>query len=117
MKPNGVAALVIVAPGGSERMGRANQWLPLHERSQLRRAVEIGVASQCRPIVVVTGAYEEAVRHELCSPPILIVSSRKWAGRCGSPLYAALDVLAALDDIDGAVIMLCDQPLVSADDL
>jgi len=117
MQPEGLAPLVIVAPGSSQGMGQAQQWLPIHERSSLRRAVEIGVASMCRPIVVVTGAYEEAVRHELRALPIMIISNRKRADRCRSPLCAAMDALAALDAIDGAVIMLCDQPLVSAEAL
>ena len=64
MHPRGVA-LVILAAGGSQRMGQPKQLLPFCEQSLLRHAVETGVASMCRPIVVVIGAYAEVVTREL----------------------------------------------------
>jgi molybdenum cofactor cytidylyltransferase len=114
MQPRGVA-LVILAPGGSQPMGQQKPLLPFRERSLLRRAVETGVALMCRPIVVVIGAYAEVVRHELHSQQVMIVYNQKWTSGSGSSLRVAMETLAAFDDIEGTVIMLSDQPPVTAD--
>ena len=116
MHPKGVA-LVILAAGGSQRMGQPKQLLPFRERSLLRHAVETGVASMCRPIVVVIGAYAEVVTRELHSLPVTIAYNQEWASGIGSSLRVAMEALAAFDDIEGTVIMLSDQPLVTADAL
>jgi molybdenum cofactor cytidylyltransferase len=108
-------ALVILAAGGPEQMGRPKPSLPSRERTLLRRAVETGVASARRPIVVVIGAYAEVVRHELHSLPVTIVYNQNWASGMGSWLRVAMEALAAFDDIEGTVIMLSDHPLVTAD--
>ena len=116
MHPIGVA-LVILAAGGSKRMGQPKQLLPFRQRSLLRHAVETGVASMCCPIVVVIGAYTEVMTRELHSLPVTIAHNQEWASGMGSSLRVAMEALAAFDDIEGTVIMLSDQPLVTADAL
>lgn len=47
---------VVLAAGGSSRLGRPKQLLPYRGRSLLRRTAEAAVASPCRPVLVVLGA-------------------------------------------------------------
>ncbi len=107
--------IVILAAGGSRRMGQPKQLLPFRERTLLRHAVESAVASMCRPILVVTGAHAELVSLELQSLPVLIAYNSEWASGIGSSLRLAIQTLGAIDAIDGVVVALSDQPLVTAD--
>jgi molybdenum cofactor cytidylyltransferase len=107
--------IIILAAGGSHRMGQPKQLLPFRERTLLRHAVETAVASMCRPIVVVIGAHAELVSLELQSLPVLIAYNPEWATGIGSSLRLAIQTLGAIDAIEGVVITLSDQPLVTAD--
>jgi molybdenum cofactor cytidylyltransferase len=108
-------AAVILAAGGSQRMGQPKQLLRFRERTLLRRAVETAVASMCRPILVVIGAHAALVSLELQSLPVLIAYNPEWASGLGSSLRLAIQTLGAIDGIEGVVITLSDQPLVTAD--
>jgi molybdenum cofactor cytidylyltransferase len=106
--------LIILAAGASTRMGTPKQLLLHEERTFLRRAVETALESMCHPIVVVLGAYAERVRVELERLPVLIAENRKWKDGMSSSIRAGLEALVAEDEgVDGAVIMLCDQPFVT----
>jgi molybdenum cofactor cytidylyltransferase len=107
-------AIVILAAGGSRRMGQLKQLLPFRERTLLRHAVETAVESMCRPILVVIGAHAELVSLELQSLPVLIAYNPEWASGIGSSLRLAIQTLGAIDAIEGVVITLSDQPLVTA---
>src|SRR5262249_21291949 len=118
MMPRRGVALLILAAEGSRRIGRQEQSLPVRERSLIRRAVETGVASACRPIVVAIEAHAEVVRRELQLLQVMIACNQKSsANGVGSLLRVAMEALTAFDDIDGTVIMLFDQPLVTVDAL
>jgi molybdenum cofactor cytidylyltransferase len=107
--------IVILAAGGSHRMGQPKQLLRFRERTLLRHAAETAVASVCRPILVVIGANAELVSVELQSLPVLIAYNPEWASGIGSSLRVAIETLGAIDGIEGVVITLSDQPLVTAD--
>ena len=96
-------------------MGQPKQLLPFRDRTLLRHAVDTAVASMCRPILVVTGAHAELVSLELQSLPVLVAYNPEWATGIGSSLRLAIQTLGAVDGIDGIVITLSDQPLVTAD--
>ena len=98
-------------------MGRPKQLLPFRERTLVRHAAETAVASRCRPIVVVIGANAELIRDELQLLPVLIAHNLEWASGIGSSLRIAIETLGAFEGIEGIVITLSDQPLVTADAL
>ena len=113
MTSRSVGAIVLAA-GGSRRMGQPKQLLPFRERTLLRHAAETVVASVCRPIVVVIGANSNVVKRELQSLPVLIAHNPEWLSGIGSSLRVAIATLRAFDDLEGAVITLADQPLVTS---
>jgi len=64
--------------------------------------------------VVVLGAHAEQVQGELDRLPVLIVENRQWEEGMSSSIRVGLEALVAGgDEVDGAVIMLCDQPFVT----
>jgi len=111
MRPVG---LVILAAGGSTRLGRPKQLVAYQGRSLLRHAAEVAVGSLCRPIVVVLGAHAAELEPEVRDLPVQVAENRDWARGMATSLRCGLEVLQDTHaGIGAAVIMLCDQPLVS----
>lgn len=108
-------ALMILAAGASTRLGRPKQLLRFRGRTLLRHAAETALASVCRPVVVVLGAFAERLSRELAGLPVTVAVNLQWNEGMSSSIRAGLKALAPeRDGPDAVVIMLCDQPLVSA---
>jgi molybdenum cofactor cytidylyltransferase len=107
--------IVVLAAGASTRMGTPKQLLTYEGQTLVRRAAETALASVCRPVVVVLGANAVRVGAEL-ELPLIVTHNREWETGMGSSIRAGLEaVLAADDRLDSLVIMLCDQPIVTAE--
>jgi len=109
--------VVLLAAGGSSRLGRPKQ-LVLHQgKTLMRRAAEAAVAAECGPVVVVLGAQREAVASELTGLPVRIVEHPEWSAGPGGSLVAGVRALTAGDAaaggaapaVDAVLVMLCDQ--------
>jgi molybdenum cofactor cytidylyltransferase len=107
------AGLVILAAGGSTRLAQPKQLLPLRGRSLLRHAAETALASACRPVVVVLGAKVDQMQADLAGLEVRTVNNTQWEAGIGSSLRLGVETIAAAG-CNGIVVMLCDQPLVSA---
>lgn len=105
--------LILLAAGGSTRLGTPKQLLTYQGQTLLRRAAETALASVCRPVVVVLGAQAARLQEELAGLAVQIVENPHWAEGMGTSLRAGLDALTETQE--GAVVCLCDQPLLSAD--
>lgn len=110
--------IVILAAGASTRMGNAatpKQLLVYEGKTLIRRAAETALASVCRPVVVVLGANAVAVGAEL-ELPVIVTRNSEWETGMGSSIRAGLEaVLAADTGVDAIVVLLCDQPFVTAE--
>ncbi len=63
--------LLLLAAGASRRMkGEPKQLLIYEGESLLRRAANTALASQCRPVIIVTGAHRERVEREVADLPL-----------------------------------------------
>ena len=102
-------AAVILAAGGSTRMGRPKALLPVSGVSLLRRAVAAAVG--CDPVVVVLGAAADRVRPELDGLAVTAVENPDWEQGPGTSIRVGV---RAAGDADAAVFLACDQPLVDA---
>lgn len=108
--------IVILAAGGSTRMGAPKQLLLYQGRSLLRHTVEVAVASVCRPIIVVLGAYAEQIQPEVSQLPIQVVENLQWNEGMSASIQEGIKALSAtLKTIQAVVLVLCDQPFISAD--
>lgn len=107
--------VAILAAGASVRMGRPKQLLLYRGKTLIRRAAEAALASVCHPVVVVIGAHAGPLKEELEGLPVLTVENRRWGMGMGTSIRSGLGALVAADpELEGAVIMLCDQPFVDA---
>jgi len=107
--------LVLLAGGGSRRLGSPKQLLADTEgRTLMRRAAETALGSACRPVTVVLGASAEAIEAELISLPLTIAVNPDWQTGLASSLKAGLNALTEAHKLDAVVVMLCDQPQVTS---
>ena len=107
---------VILAAGSSSRMGRPKQTLQFHGESLIRRAALAALGAGCQPVVVVTGANAELTRRELDGLDVREVLNTLWETGMASSIRVGVKGLVDADaEADAAVVMLCDQPHVTAD--
>jgi molybdenum cofactor cytidylyltransferase len=106
-----VIGLVVLAAGASVRLGRPKQLLRHGGRSLLRAAAEEAVRSGCKPVVVVLGAEAERLEPELHGLDVSVVVNTRWREGMSTSVQAGIEALGA---VDAAVMMLCDQPFVTA---
>ena len=105
--------VIVLAAGGSSRMGSPKQLLRHRGQTLIRRAAEAAIASSCDRVVVVIGSNASQMRRELENLPVSVVENQNWQTGMSSSIRAGLDELRQ-QDLDGIVIMLCDQPFVTA---
>jgi molybdenum cofactor cytidylyltransferase len=105
-------ATLLLAAGGSSRLGQPKQLLPFGNGTLLRHAAETALAAGLGPVIVVLGAVEEKCRDALAKLPMTILSNPAWAEGMGSSI--AMGMRAIDDSLHRAVIvMLCDQPAIT----
>ena len=108
--------IVILAAGASTRMGTPKQLLRYQERSLLHHTVEIAIASICRPIVVVLGAYAQLIQPEISQFPIQIVENLQWNQGMSSSIRVGIGKLRTSNpEVEAVIITLCDQPFISTE--
>jgi molybdenum cofactor cytidylyltransferase len=106
-------AAVILAAGGSSRLGQPKQLLAYGGKSLLRRAGEAAVDSGCSPVLAVVGANAERMREELTGLPATIVENAAWERGMGASIKAGMSAVAADPRVSASLLLLCDQPRVS----
>lgn len=110
--------VVVLAAGGSSRLGRPKQLVVHQGRTLVRRAAESALMAGCGPVVVVLGAHREAVASELTGLSLQTVVHAGWAQGPGGSLVAGVRALtgagAGAPAVDAVLVMLCDQLRVDA---
>ena len=97
-------------------MGSPKQTLQYRGESLLRRAALAALDAGCRPVIVVTGANAELSRRELDGLDVREVLNPLWETGMASSIRAGVEGLLSADpDAAAAVLLLCDQPHVTAD--
>jgi molybdenum cofactor cytidylyltransferase len=108
----GVLGLVLAA-GGSTRMGRPKQLAELDGRPLLDHVLRARAAAPTDRVVVALGAGAEEVRARVDLGRAEPVVVEDWAAGMGHVLASALARVGAQDDWQAVVVLLGDQPLVS----
>ena len=110
-----MTAAVVLAAGGSTRMGRPKPLLHYDGRSLLHRTVDAAMRGGCAPVIVVLGAAAETLRPELAGLPVEIAINEGWAeGLAGSIRTGVETLLPRRADVDAVLLLPCDLPHISA---
>jgi xanthine/CO dehydrogenase XdhC/CoxF family maturation factor/CTP:molybdopterin cytidylyltransferase MocA len=109
-------AVVILAAGGSRRLGRPKQLVEIEGQSLVRRAAEAALAAGTGSVHVVVGAEVAGVRGELMGLPVDLVINDAWREGVASSIRTAIDSIERRErPVETLILMLCDQPGVSGD--
>ena len=102
---------VILAAGGSSRMGQLKQLMLIAGQPMVRRVAGAVCAAGLGQVVVVVGAQAEAVTDILTGLPVEIVVNPDWAKGMSTSLR--LGVRTLRPEIQAAFIILADQPALT----
>lgn len=102
--------VVILAAGGSTRLGRPKQALCIHGEPLIARAIRLAQATEPRSVVVVLGAQAQQWRRWTSS--VIVVENHAWDTGMASSLQAGVRALSvpALP----VLILVVDQPALDA---
>lgn len=103
--------LVLLAAGGSRRMGQPKQLLPVRDRPLVRHVAEQARCAPVEPFVVVVGAEAERVGAALAGLDVHLAVNSAWAEGLGSSLRVGVESALGLSpDLQALLIVLADQP-------
>jgi molybdenum cofactor cytidylyltransferase len=105
-----------VAAGSSSRLGKPKQLLSYQNKSLIEHITGEAVKANLHPIVIVTGANAEQVSLALNKKDEEIVYNEHWQQGMASSIVAGISKMLLLDDnVEAALIAVCDQPFVTAE--
>ena len=107
---------LLLAAGGSSRLGRPKQLVEFEGKTLIRRAVEALTEAGCNPVVVVLGGEIDGSRKALESLSVEILENQDWRDGMSSSVRIGISLLRGWD-VDAVLISLCDQPHIGSDDL
>jgi molybdenum cofactor cytidylyltransferase len=101
---------VILAAGGSTRLGQPKALLTWRGQTFIETVADTALKSGLSTIIVVTGEYDQEIRHALGNRPVFFVRNEDWKSGQASSIKAALRALPS--HTGGVIFMLVDQPQV-----
>lgn len=109
-------AVILVAAGESKRLGRPKQLLTYHGDSMINRILKIICATVPYPIFCVLGASAKLIQAQLPAIDVTVVNNPDWKEGMSSSIKVGLQhALTNHPDLDGILLLVCDQPYISTD--
>ena len=106
--------IVILAGGGSRKLGTPKQLVEFQGQSLLRRAAQTALSCECEYTIVVVGSSAEEIGREIRDLHVETVVNDEWEAGISTSLRKGLTKLMESDpDLAAVVIMLSDQPFVN----
>lgn len=101
---------VVLAAGGSERMGEPKQLLPWRGEAFVAAVCRTALLAGLEPVIVVVGYAAGEVQEALAGVPVQLVLNSEWKTGQSSSVKVGLATIPP--DSGGAVFLLADQPQV-----
>ena len=105
--------VVVLAAGASTRLGQPKQLLRLGKKTLLEQICETAMSVENQRVVVVLGAFCEAIKPTIAHLPVEIFVNEKWPTGMGSSIACGMSHL--LTDTAAVLLLLCDQPFLTTD--
>jgi len=103
---------IILAAGGSQRLGRPKQLLKWEDDLFIRHVVLNALEAGLTPLVVVTGSDQSLVEQAIKDLPVKRVHNPDWQSGMASSMKTGLSTLPKSSD--SAMFLLADQPQISS---
>lgn len=108
-------AVLILAAGNSSRMGVSKQLLKWKDTNLLQHTINTVNAVNSENIVVL-GANYSKIRSQIEDKKMCVLCHQNWQKGLGSTISFGINYINnSLPHIDNVLIMLADQPLITAD--
>jgi len=108
-------AAIVLAAGGSTRMGEPKQLLSYQGCTLIEHAIQRAIDSGCEQVYVVVGAAASRIVPVVSSFRAHVVENICWQDGMSSSIRTGLEAaIAAGERLSGVLITLVDQPLVSS---
>jgi molybdenum cofactor cytidylyltransferase len=102
---------IILAGGGSSRLGRPKQLLKWQNQSLLEHAIQNARAFLNERVIVVLGAHTELIQTAVDLDGITTIVNPNWQVGVASSIKAGVHALPA--SATAVLFLLCDQPLIN----
>ncbi|MEP0821745.1 MAG: nucleotidyltransferase family protein [Ignavibacterium sp.] len=107
--------IVLLAAGGSERLGSPKQLLSYQGTTLIRHLIKVALDSRARGVTVVLGANANLIEPEIVRLHVKITKNPEWKTGMASSIRTAVALLR--DSSDAVLFMVSDQPLVTTPSL
>jgi molybdenum cofactor cytidylyltransferase len=108
---NQKVAAIILAAGGSTRLGRPKQLLDWFGKPFVKQLVDLTKDAKLDPVIVVTGSDREAIERAIKGSEVTIIYNEHWQNGQSSSMQVGVKGLLN-EQVDSFIIFLCDQPQV-----
>jgi molybdenum cofactor cytidylyltransferase len=107
---------IILAAGGSRRLGRPKQLLEYQGETLLGRAIRLTREAGISPVIVVLGSDYETIRASLQDDTSIPVHNQRWRQGMASSIQEGMCALRlCAPDAAGVLLMGCDQPRLTGE--
>lgn len=110
-------AIIVLAAGSSSRLGKSKQLLHYQGETLIKKVVKTASTLSENQTIVVTGFLHQELIEELKDFPVRFVRNPDWQEGMGSSIQTGIKTLQKLensDQIDAALFLLSDQPLITS---
>ena len=111
-------AILLLAAGSSSRLGRSKQLVSIKGQPLLLKSMNAAIETGIENIIVVLGANEQEHHQLIEDARVHVVVNADWKKGMGSSLKTGLSyLLQQLPRAEAVITMVCDQPLITSDQL
>ncbi|MBC7913834.1 MAG: nucleotidyltransferase family protein [Pyrinomonadaceae bacterium] len=100
--------IIILAAGGSSRLGTPKQLLKKGGKTLIDRVCEIATSIDSTNVFVVLGAHFDKVKETISNSSIVVLKNLNWEEGIASSIRIGIQKLK-MENFDAAVLLPCDQ--------
>ncbi len=107
--------IVILAAGGSGRLGKPKQLLTYQDKTFLEIVSDAALETGFKPVVVVLGAYADDILKQQKQPGITYIVNDSWQDGMSSSISAGISaILGKQKDLENIIIAVADQVFITS---
>ena len=106
---------IVLAAGASLRLSRPKQLLTLDGETLLARTIRLACEADADPVLLILGAHAAAISVSAPTHQVVTILNADWQEGIASSVRAGVRALqSCLPDATGTLLLVCDQPRLSA---